>query len=78
MPANASLEFNLSIPKRDQLLLLVEGEVADLLEVHAEPEEEALLEVHHDEVVVVKKFTGTKGELFIEYIDVRIKWFYSI
>ena len=54
----------LSIPERNKLSLLIQAEIPDLLEVHAEAEEEALLELHDDEVVVVEEGTDTRIELY--------------
>ncbi len=45
---------SLSNPEGDELLPLLDREVADLPQVHAEGEEEPLLQVHEEVVVVVK------------------------
>jgi hypothetical protein len=49
---------SLSNPEGDELLPLLDGEVPDLPQVHAEGEEEPLLQVHEEVVVVVKQFTA--------------------
>ena len=54
----------LSIPERNKLSLLIQAEIPDLFEVHAEAEEEALLELHDDEVVVVEEGTDTRIKLY--------------
>ena len=46
----------LGVPKGNQLLHLLHRQISHLAQVHAEPEQETLLEIHDDKVVVVKKF----------------------